>query len=119
MSIKLQTINDLVVKPIPIIKDPRPIKGANVCADCYSNIFLVAPTSRGKTTLTFKLLKECAGKNTKIIAFVSSIWNDENWVEIRRYFEHKGIWFEPHLSFKEDGHDLLAAYVKELAMLAE
>src|SRR4051812_44846524 len=103
MSITIERINDHVVKRIPIKFETKPVIGADVCSECYCNMFLVASTNSGKTTVTNHLMKECVGKNTVIIAFVSTLYNDPNWLEIMKYFKKKGIAFEGHTSIIEDG----------------
>jgi hypothetical protein len=111
--IKIETVNDKVVRPIPIDVDTRPVKGGDICYNPYLNIFSVAPTASGKTTALFKILKEVAGKKTKIVAFVSTIFNDDNWVYIRRWAKKMNIQLEAHDSlYNEDGVNILEGYSK-------
>ena len=117
--INIKHINKIEVKKIKNENlDTRPIKGKDICNTCYSNMFLVAPTCSGKTTVIFEMLKRCAGKKTKIIAFVSTIYNDQNWNSIRIYFKKKKISFTSYTSIFEN-QDLLQTYVDELTKEAE
>lgn len=112
--IKIEKINDLKVKPIKTQTDCRPVKGGAILGDSpYINIMQVASTAGGKTTATFKILKEAVmPKKTIIVAFVPSIYNDDNWIAIRDYFEDRGTQFIAYTSTKdENGKDLLKQYV--------
>lgn len=113
-SIILKRVNNHTVDPIQVKIDTRPVRGGDLCSDVYANIFLVAPTNSGKTTAMFKLMKECIGKKTTIVAFVSTLFNDENWLAIREYFEKKGIEFIAHTSIVENGVNHLEELVEEL-----
>jgi hypothetical protein len=120
MSIKVKKINDVKVKKIETVSlDDREIKGKDICSTCTSNIFLVAPTHGGKTTTMFEIIQQCAGKKTKIVAFVSTIFNDENWAVIKEWCRKKRISFTPHISIFEGKKDLLQEYVLELTKKAE
>src|SRR4051812_13380616 len=90
--ISLNQINNQRVRAIqiPSSLDKRPIKGYDICEEIYANIFLCAKKKSGKTSALFKIMKECAIKKTIIIVFCSTVYKDENWIEIRKYFEKKG-----------------------------
>lgn len=119
ITITLRRINNVIVKPIPIKIDTRKIKGDSVCTDCYCNILLVAATNSGKTTALNRLLKECVGKDTCIVAFVSTLYNDEKWNYIRRSFEKKGVEFLGYNSIFEEGENQLKEIVHELEVKAK
>ena len=89
--ISLKQINNQYVRPIAIPSqlDKRPIKGYDICEEIYANIFLCAKKKSGKTSALFKIMKECTDKRTIIIVFCSTCYKDENWIEIRKYFEKK------------------------------
>ena len=116
--IRKKKINNEIVKPLKIKIDKRPVKGAEIDSECYNNVLMMAPTKSGKTTALFHMLMRCAGKNTTIIAFVSTLYNDKAWVAIRKYFKSKGITL---LSFtstaEEDVNHLndLVQYLKQQA----
>ena len=110
-------INNKHVKAIPIDeskKDKRQAKGWQVIPECYANIALIAKKKSGKTSVIFQLIKECAGRDTNIIAFVSTLLKDEGWMHIKEYCENRGISFVGYTSLKEDGVDQLAELVKHL-----
>ena len=113
--ISLKQINCQYVKPIPIPdEDHRPIKGFDICEEVYANIFLCARKKSGKTSALFKILKECSSKKTIIIVFCSTAYKDKNWIQIRKYFEQKGMDIRVFTSIYEDGQDQLANLVEDL-----
>ena len=119
--ISLKQINNQRVKPIPIPSDldKRPIKGYDICPEIYSNIFLTAKKKSGKTSALFKIMKECCDKKTIIIIFCSTVYKDENWIEIRKYFEKKGNDIRVYTSLYEDGEDQLQKTIDELSNEAQ
>lgn len=92
-GISVKKINDETVKPIKLITPPddRRIKGGKLFADVYANIFLVGKKKSGKTSVIFKILDKCAGKNTKIIIFASTVHKDANWLAMLKHFKDKKI----------------------------
>jgi hypothetical protein len=114
--IKVKTINSETVKAIPPPKglDLRPVRGSSLIPECYANIFLCAKKKSGKTSVIFKLLKGCVGKNTTIIAFVSTLHKDQNWIAMKKYFEEQGVPFVGYTSLAEEGVDHLATLIQSL-----
>ncbi len=114
--LRLKRINNERVKriPIPSALDTRPVRGGSICAEVYSNIFLCAKKKSGKTSAIFTIMKKCCDKMTKIIIFCSTAYKDENWIEIRKYFEKKGNDITIHTGIHEDGEDQLANLINEL-----
>jgi hypothetical protein len=114
-------INNVKVKKVKLDSDDdtRPVRGADLFPEVYANVFLCARKKSGKTCTIAKIIKECAGKRTKIIAFVSTIDKDATWKAIRKSCKDKGIDFEAHTSLKEDGIDLLDELVEKLASEAK
>lgn len=115
--IKFRKLNDEIVKPIPIIGqglDKRDILGEKLFPELYANIYLIARKNSGKTSTVFKIIKECVDRNTKVIAFVSTLNKDKNWKAIKDYCEKKKIEFEGHTSIFEDGNDILNDIVTNL-----
>jgi len=113
--ISLEQINNQFVEAIPIPdEDIRPVKGYDICEEAYANIFLCAKKKSGKTSALFKIMKECAGKNTIIIVFCSTVYKDKNWIQIRKYFEKKKMEIHVFTSMFEDGTDQLADLVEDL-----
>lgn len=100
--IRLKNLNKEVIKPIPLkCKNDVRIKGFCLFPEIYSNIFLVAKKKSGKTSAINKILKECAGKRTKLYFFVSTIYKDDNWDYIVNYFKKKGNELHISTSLKE------------------
>jgi len=102
-------INNEIVRRVPLQEDEdtRPVKGANLFPEIYSNIFLCAKKKSGKTSALFSILKRCAGPKTRIIAFCSTLHKDPSWATIQMWAEHKDLPFVGHTSLKEDKEDLL------------
>ena len=120
MSLSLKQINDKLVKKIYIPDDDtRPVKGYDICQEVYSNIFLCARKKSGKTCALFKIIKECAVKDTVIIVFCSTIYKDKNWIQIRKYFEKKGMDIRVYTSIYEDGEDQLSTLIHDLSAEAK
>lgn len=118
--ITLKRINNKIVKKIPIPnEDMRPVKGYSLIPEVYSNIFICAKKKSGKTSATFKILKECSIKNTVIIVFCSTIYKDKNWIQIRKYFENKNMDIRIFTSIYEDGEDQLNKLINELNQEAQ
>jgi hypothetical protein len=82
-------------------------------------VYANARKKSGKTSALFKIIKECAGKKTKIIVFCSTCYKDKNWIQIRKYFAKKKIDIEVFTSIYEDGQDQLANLVEELKQEAK
>ncbi len=115
MSLSLQQINNQYVRAIPIPdEDKRPIKGYDICQEVYSNVFCVARKKSGKTSSVFKIMRECCGRKTIIIVFCSTVYKDKNWIQIRKYFEKKGMDIRVYTSIFEDGEDQLANLIEDL-----
>lgn len=114
MSKILRKINSENVTAVPqLVKpDTRPIKGSALFSELFANIFLCARKKSGKTSAIFKIIKECSGLNTTIIAFVSTLYKDANWLTIQKYCELKKIPFVGHTSMTVDGVNLLEEFVQ-------
>lgn len=119
MRITLETINNEVIKPVKLPTDDRKIKGFNVCSEPYANIALVAKKKSGKSQAVFYMLKKCAGKNTKIYAFVSTLYKDATYAVMRKYFKKKKIEFIGHQSMKDENGNILSDIVSNLQAEAE
>jgi len=90
--IRIKKINKHIVKPIDVPKvEPERIKGFDLIPKLYCAMFICAKKESGKTNAIFKILKECTGKNTTLYIVSSTVFNDDNWREIVKYFEKKGI----------------------------
>ena len=111
----LKRINNEKVELVPQMggSDKRPIKGNALFPELYSNIFLCARKNSGKTSLIYTILKKCSGRDTKILAFVSTLFKDPAWLGIQEWAKKKGVYFEGHTSLSdEDNSDILDLFVK-------
>lgn len=117
----MQKINDVTIKPIPMIGggDTRPVKGAQLFPELYANIFLCAKKNSGKSSVIYKIINDCSGRDTKILAFVSTVFKDNAWLQIAALCKKRGLYFEPHTSLKDDGVDRLDTFLKEQAQPEE
>lgn len=113
---KAVRINNVKVEKVPLLskEDKRPVRGSDLFPEIYSNIFLCAKKKSGKTSTIYKIIKESVGRDTRIIAFVSTLYKDANWETIRKYCKQKGIDFEGHTSINEDGMDQIDELVNRL-----
>jgi hypothetical protein len=119
---QFKRINNEKVLPIPLIggaSDKRPIKGEQLFSEIFANIFLVARKKSGKTSVIYKIVKDCVDKHTTVVAFVSTLYKDDNWIAIRKYCTSHNIPFIGHTSLKEAGDDKLEALVDKLLKEAE
>lgn len=97
-------INDLVVKPVKQVElEMKDIRGSELFPEIYSNIMLCAKKKSGKTSTLFYTLKKCAGPNTVIVIYASTVHKDENYKAIRKYFKKKDIAVEVHTHFLDSG----------------
>jgi len=100
---ELVKINKHIVKPIPLPNaDLRPVKGAEICKKPFGTIFNVAKRESGKTSVTFHFIKHCITRDTIVIIFCSSLYNDDNWIQIRKWLKKKGIETEEYTSTIDD-----------------
>jgi len=120
MDIKLEKINDEIIKPIKTTKiDPDKIKGYKLFPEIYGNIFLCAKKKSGKTSVINKIIKECADKDTAIYVFCSTHNKDENWIEIKKWLEKKEMNANFFLSLEEDGINILNLIIEDLRTTVE
>jgi hypothetical protein len=121
----VKKINDEVVHATKRVKplDNRPVKGVHLFENMTGNIFLSAKTNSGKTCATAHIIKKCADKNTTIIVFCSTLYDDDSWAAIREYCEKHHIPFIGHQSMvNDDGQNeviLLLNQLKEEAILRD
>lgn len=121
MEITLKKINDEQVEPMKIggVKDIRPIKGEKLFSEVYSNIYLCARKKSGKTVVIQKIIKDCAGKSTTVLAFCSTVNKDSNWLAIKSWCNKHDIAFEGFPSIKEHKVDFLDKFLHRLESEAE
>lgn len=93
--------------------ETRPVKGSNLFDELYCNVFLCAKKRSGKTSVIYTMLKRCCGRDTKVIAFVSTLHKDSSWTAIQKMLKDRHIYFEGYTSiFDDQGQDILATFMK-------
>jgi hypothetical protein len=110
----LKKINNETVSAVPMIggSDQRPVKGANLFSEPYCNCFLCAKKKSGKSSVLFKIVKDCSVKGiTKVLAFCSTVHKDNVWIQMAAMCKKRGILFEGHTSLKQGGVDLLEEFL--------
>ena len=116
--IKLKKLNDTEVKEIPNLtggeRDNRPVKGENVFSNPFCNVFLCAKKASGKSTVIFKIIKECTTRETHCYLFCSTIYKDDSWLQIRKYLDLKKIGYDCFTSIQEGGTDQLKEIIDKL-----
>ena len=115
----IKRINNEDVKPVKFVeedKDKRPIAGASLFPEIYSNIFFCARKKSGKTCAIAHIIDKCATKETRIIAFVSTLHRDPTWRAIEHLCDKKGIDFTGYTSIRDDAskEDILGTIVRTL-----
>ena len=122
-ALKVSKINNEKVTAIPLVgegkDDKKPIKGYNVLPAIFCNLFILAKKQMGKTTLIYKVLKDCIDPRTKVYAFVSTLNKDKNWKAIKRYCKKHNIEFNGYTSIIENDVNILANLVHRLQEEAE
>lgn len=109
-ELKTKRINNIIVKAVkpPSNEDKRPVRGADLFPEADCNILCIAKKKSGKSTVIYKMIKECAGPNTKIIAFGSTIYKDPIWLKIQQLCRKMKIEFIGHMRIGTHLHDLVA-----------
>ena len=95
--IKEKKLNDQKIQPIKLIANsisPEKIKGYDVIPKLYANIFICAKKGSGKTNVIWRIIKNCADKNSFIYIFSGTAHNDENWEYIMNELDKKEIGYE-------------------------
>jgi hypothetical protein len=117
-DIKEIKLNDVVIKPIPKVKNDQKVKGMSLF-DLYCNIFICAKKNSGKTTTTFKILKECCGKDTNVIVFCSTYMKDASWITIKEWLDDKEISNVFYHSIFEGKANILQDLITDLCQKAD
>jgi hypothetical protein len=100
-QITLKQINHHKIQPVQIKTDPRPVKGAEIFPELYGNMFLIAHTNTGKTTILYNIIPKMIGKKTKIIVFAATAYSDDIWIALRKKLERMGNEVEIYTSIKD------------------
>ena len=126
--ITIEKINKSIVSVPDSFNSDRkkPALGYKLFPEPYSNIFLSAKKNSGKTWTIFHILKKCMGKDTKLVIFCSTVYNDDAYRYITKYFEKKGHEVEKYTAIHEPDPEnpkrkmnILAEIVKQLEEQAE
>ena len=116
--IRVKKVNNQVVKPVKFITgrgdDKRPIKGADLFSEIYCNTYICARKKSGKSSVLFKIVKECATKETTVIVFASTVDKDRIHIAIKKYCKMANIPYLGYTSMKEDDVDILDTFIHKL-----
>ena len=118
LNVSIKKINNEIIVPVKKIKsqDKRPIKGESICNELYSQIFLVAKKNSGKSTVLHNILNKFADKKTQIIAFCSTMYQDDIWKSIRIMCKKNDFMFTGYSSIinPDDGTNNLRTILEEI-----
>lgn len=118
--IKTKRINNEIVKPIPISGGAKiPALGSDLFEEPYANIFITAKKNTGKSTVIYNILKKCAGHDTNIIMFASTLNKDKNLIAIKEYSEKHCMSFSGYTSIIENGQNHLEELILSLQIPIE
>jgi len=110
----LERINNQVVVPIKLPGYDLPVKGGDILPDPFGTVFCIAKRRSGKTNVVNHIIKNCITKDTCVLVFCSSVYNDKNWKKIREYLDSKGYNAEYFTSIYEDGKNQVLELLEEL-----
>ena len=105
--IELRKINNKVITPLKskADRDTRPVKGGALFPEVYGQVCLVAKKKSGKSVCIQNIVKECAGKTTKVIAFVATLTRDQAWKDLKAWCKKHGVDFEGYTSIYSVGEN--------------
>jgi hypothetical protein len=117
--IRIKRINKEDVQPVKFIdevEDKRPVKGADIFPEIYANIFFCARKKSGKSCAIAHIIEHCSTRETRVIAFVSTLHRDPTWRAIEKMCSDKHIDFTGYTSIKDPStkEDILDTIVKAL-----
>ena len=117
--IRVKKINSEEVRPVKFLDeedDPRPVRGRDIFPEIYANIFFCARKKSGKTCSIHHIIERCSTRETRVIAFVSTLHRDPTWRAIQRMCEKKNIDFTGFTSIKDEksGEDILDGIIETL-----
>lgn len=122
--IRIKRVNQENIKPVRFVeeeKDKRPVKGADIFPEIYSNIFFCARKKSGKSCAIYHIIDKCSTTETRVIAFVSTLNRDPTWKAIQDLCEEKKIDFTGYTSIKDEStkEDILDTIVTALQVMHE
>ena len=111
-KIKFRKINNEKVKKIVIkgrgdFVDSRPLAGKDVMPTIYGCCYVCARTKMGKTRCICHMIKQCATRDTTVIVFAGTLYNDEGHITLRKYCKKKSIPYLGYVSMMEEGVNVL------------
>jgi len=108
-------LNDINIKPIKIDNiDKTKIRGFKLFPELYSNIFICARKKMGKTTVIWNILRNCVGRDTKLVIFAATVHKDPTYKHIVKHFAEKGNEITLFTSIKDGKTDNLNEFVESL-----
>lgn len=111
--IRATKINNVIVEPLILPKQPDNVKGCALFPSLNANIFLCAPKNSGKTTVIMKILQECANKETTVLIFAGTVNNDPSYDVIKKYLTKKKIPFKGFPSIYKDKVNIIDVLIEE------
>lgn len=95
-------------------RDTRPVRGADLFPEVYSNIFICSKKKSGKTTVIHNILRECCGKKTVVYIFSSTVHKDDTYKAILKMLKEKDIVVHAHEHFMDGSRSLIKDVITEL-----
>ncbi len=116
-KVSRKKISNAIVKAVEEVKkDTRPVLGGDYFHDVFAVVQINAARGTGKTTIIYTILKNCIDKDTKVLLFVGSLYNDSTWKAITDELDKRGItWVGETSLLNEDGKDQLQAWIDDQA----
>jgi len=112
---KTKRINKVCVKPIiQTIIPAKQIAGYDLFSEPYCNVALIAKKKSGKTSVLYNCLKKCAGPNTNVYLFSSTINRDDTYKEICDMLERRHCIVRKYTHFKDTDGNVLDEIIEGL-----
>jgi hypothetical protein len=95
------------LKPIPYTESggKYPVLGGAFVPHLYCSSSLVGRVGSGKTSWLFNALDQCAGPETVVLIFSSTIYSDKGWIAILKWLEENRIAHSAYTSIYQTGKD--------------
>jgi len=112
---KTKKINKVCVKPIiQTVIPAKQIAGYDLFSEPYCNVALIAKKKSGKTSVLYNCLKKCAGPNTNVYLFSSTINRDDTYKEICNMLERRHCIVHKYIHFKDTDGNILDEIIEGL-----
>lgn len=92
----LRTVNAFRPKVVVAPLDSSKVRGKCLFETCYSNVALIAKKCSGKSNLIYNAVLECAGPNTVVHIFASTVHQDPTYAALTRKLDRKKIEHTTH-----------------------